>query len=213
MKEQILIRYLGLGWEEAYHPWSQKGHGDFSPVELLEHLTLKVIPLQGVKSVPPTPPVHLPGRPEMKQLGTQALDVKAFDNQLETSKTQVILDTMKEREKLEDDGIDDQVEYMNAINWPIERIGNGSFLVEKLFDFKTLGESEQLVWCRGVVKQVYTNNIDDDTKQIKVKVNWDEDCLEEGEAASSNEILLKSKFNPSKPTKGAWRENLRHKIL
>ena len=101
---------------------------------------------------------------------------------------------------------------MNAVNWPIERIGNGSFLIEKLFDFKALGES-QLVWCRGVVKQVYTNNIDDDTKQIKVKVEWDEDCVKEGEAPSSNEILLKSKFNPSKPTKGAWRENLRHKIL
>ena len=24
VKEQILIRYLGLGWEEAYHPWSKK---------------------------------------------------------------------------------------------------------------------------------------------------------------------------------------------
>jgi hypothetical protein len=23
LKEQILIRYVGLGWEEAYHPWSK----------------------------------------------------------------------------------------------------------------------------------------------------------------------------------------------
>ena len=22
VKEQILIRYLGLGWEDAHHPWS-----------------------------------------------------------------------------------------------------------------------------------------------------------------------------------------------
>ena len=67
----------------------------------------------------------------MKRIGTQALDVIAFDNSLEASKTKVILDTMKDREKLEDDGIDDQVEYMNAVNWPIERIGNGSFLIEE----------------------------------------------------------------------------------
>ena len=25
LKEQILIRYVGLGWEEAYHPWSKEG--------------------------------------------------------------------------------------------------------------------------------------------------------------------------------------------
>jgi hypothetical protein len=26
VEEQILIRYLGLGWEEAYHPWSKNKH-------------------------------------------------------------------------------------------------------------------------------------------------------------------------------------------
>ena len=26
VKEQILIRYLGLGWEDAHHPWSSEGH-------------------------------------------------------------------------------------------------------------------------------------------------------------------------------------------
>ena len=25
VKEQILIRYLGLGWEDAHHPWSSQG--------------------------------------------------------------------------------------------------------------------------------------------------------------------------------------------
>jgi hypothetical protein len=38
LKEQILIRYVGLGWEEAYHPWSKAGY-IFTPIELLEHLT------------------------------------------------------------------------------------------------------------------------------------------------------------------------------
>ena len=31
IKEQILIRYLGLGWVEAHHPWSKKSHGTYSP--------------------------------------------------------------------------------------------------------------------------------------------------------------------------------------
>jgi hypothetical protein len=26
VKEQILISYLGLGWEEAHHPWSKYKH-------------------------------------------------------------------------------------------------------------------------------------------------------------------------------------------
>ena len=26
LKEQILIRYVGLGWEEAHHPWSKGGY-------------------------------------------------------------------------------------------------------------------------------------------------------------------------------------------
>ena len=30
IKEQILIRYLGLGWVEAHHPWSKKSHGTYS---------------------------------------------------------------------------------------------------------------------------------------------------------------------------------------
>ena len=178
-------------------------------MELLEHLTLTVIPLQGVKSVPPTPPIHLPGRPDTKRIGTQALDVIAHDNSLESSKTRVILETMKEREKLEDDGIDDQVEYMNAVNWPVERIGNGDFLIEKLFNC----ENDNLKWCRGVVSKMFTKNVDDDTKQIIVEVEWNEDSVAEGEAASSREILKKSKFNPSKPSKGAWREDLNDKIL
>ena len=47
-KEQILIRYIGLGWEEAYHPWS-KGKHTYTAVELLEHLVKVVIPLSKTK--------------------------------------------------------------------------------------------------------------------------------------------------------------------
>ncbi len=37
VKEQILIRYLGLGWEEAHHPWSKNKH-IYTASELLKHL-------------------------------------------------------------------------------------------------------------------------------------------------------------------------------
>jgi hypothetical protein len=45
MKEQILLRYVGLGWEKASHPWSKGGY-IYTPIELLEYSTKVVIPLQ-----------------------------------------------------------------------------------------------------------------------------------------------------------------------
>ncbi len=36
VKEQILIRYLGLGWTKAYHPWLKNKYV-YSPSELMEH--------------------------------------------------------------------------------------------------------------------------------------------------------------------------------
>jgi hypothetical protein len=60
VKEQILIRYLGLGWEEAHHPWSKNKH-TYSASELLKHLCEVVIPLQDTKKVLDQPPVKLAG--------------------------------------------------------------------------------------------------------------------------------------------------------
>ena len=63
VKEQILIRYLGLGWEEAHHPWSKKKH-TYTATELLKYLCEVVIPLQNVKQVPIQAPIKLPTRPD-----------------------------------------------------------------------------------------------------------------------------------------------------
>ncbi len=68
LKEHILICYVGLGWEEAYHPWSKGGY-IYTPNELLCHFTMVVIPLQRTKSVPKHPPINLPTRPSCPHLG------------------------------------------------------------------------------------------------------------------------------------------------
>ena len=70
VKEQILIRDKGLGWEEAYHPWSRKGH-TFSPDELFAHLVGVVIPLKQDK-VPLEPPVSL-SKPKNLTLWTKSV--------------------------------------------------------------------------------------------------------------------------------------------
>ena len=77
VKEQILIRYLGLGWEETYHPWSEKGH-TYQPLELLEHLINNVQTMK--KTMPPQPPVCLPCRKDHGTIGTNSSDLIALDN-------------------------------------------------------------------------------------------------------------------------------------
>ena len=64
VKERILIQFLGLGWEEAYHPWSKGKHIIF-PDELFDHLVNAVIQLEhNERDVPTKPQVELPSRPK-----------------------------------------------------------------------------------------------------------------------------------------------------
>ena len=75
-----MIRYVGLGWEEAYHPWSKGGY-IYTPNKLLQHLTVVVIPLQRTLKVPEHPPMNLPTRPLLPTLGTKASYIVDMDLQ------------------------------------------------------------------------------------------------------------------------------------
>ena len=80
VRRQILIRYLGLGWEEAYHAWSHD-NVEYEPEELFEFFCEIVIPLSKWKKVPPDgPPVDLPAPPEMNKLGTLTDDENTYFN-------------------------------------------------------------------------------------------------------------------------------------
>ena len=69
VKDQILMRYLGLGWKEAYHPWSAN-NSPFSADELFDHFVDVVLPLADKLDVPTEPPLELPKLPELPTLGT-----------------------------------------------------------------------------------------------------------------------------------------------
>ena len=71
VKEQILICYLGLGWEDAHHSWSSQGVV-FNSQQLLNHLIEKVIPMTGQREVPSEPPISFPEPQEMMTLGTES---------------------------------------------------------------------------------------------------------------------------------------------
>ena len=71
VKEQILIHYLGLGWECAHHPWSKSGV-TFSSKQLLKHLIETVIPMANGLPIPVEPPIKFPSPPESQLLGTES---------------------------------------------------------------------------------------------------------------------------------------------
>jgi hypothetical protein len=69
IREQIQIRYVGLGWEQAGHAWSKDGT-DFTAEELFDHFVNTVIPLSKTMKVPSQPPLKWPTPPNHYALGT-----------------------------------------------------------------------------------------------------------------------------------------------
>jgi len=97
VKEQILIRYLGLGWTKAYHPLSKNKH-IFSPSELMEHFVKVVLPLNNMEVVvvPNAPPMNLPGLPSLPTLGTVAHNVNALAEKNDNAGLQLRINAMVE---------------------------------------------------------------------------------------------------------------------
>ena len=57
MKEQILIFHLGLGFEEAHHPWSRDRYEYYS-VELIQHFKKVCLTLTKKNSLPKEAPME-----------------------------------------------------------------------------------------------------------------------------------------------------------
>ena len=204
-KEQIQIRYIGLGWEEAYHAWSKNGV-TYSPAYLLEHLTKVVIPLQQTKQVPAEPPLNIPGCPKLASLGTKAQDITTNDNSCINAEEQLRNNAINEQERREADGFGDQLMEMQQTSMP--KINNNliGYLIEMLFEYND-PDGSTLRWCQGKVLSVVreSNNL--------VEIEWNDDCVNSNEPKITKHRLLKTKWNPQKQTSGAWRENIRHLLL
>jgi hypothetical protein len=96
VKEQILIRYLGLGWTKAYHPWSKNKYV-YLPSELMEHFVKVVLPLQNTEVVPEAPLMNLPGLPTLPALGTVAHDITTLEDQNYNAGLQLQINAMVEQ--------------------------------------------------------------------------------------------------------------------
>ena len=63
------MRYLGLGIEEAHHPWSENTR-PFTSRELLDRLVDKVIPHEKTIILPTEAPITAPRLPTSQKMGT-----------------------------------------------------------------------------------------------------------------------------------------------
>ena len=216
VKENILIRYLGFGWEEAHHPWSATvgGHKHtFSPDELFKHLVDVVIPLTEVKQVPDFAPVNLPDLPDGFSLGSRSAVRKDLDEKRESLKDDVRRRAKIEMDRLEESGVTDGVEYMQEASWPVDRLleGDSEFKIQVCWMFQVDdGDgfiSEELRWCSGVVTSLVRDK-SDKYNFVDVEVEWNEEWVEVEDERFTVQRLKRKDFNPSKPFHGAWREDL-----
>jgi hypothetical protein len=66
--------------------------------------------------------MNLPGLPSLPTLGTVAHDVYALTEKNDDAGLQLRINAMVERERLEDNGIGDELMEMQVMLWPIERL-------------------------------------------------------------------------------------------
>jgi len=203
IKEQILIRYLGCGWEDAHHPWS-KDHHQFTSAELLEHLCEVVIPMStdGVHKVPPEPPLDLPHLPVMQATGKAStlaeLVEKASDDKLEAIKERARNEKASREERGEGDPFS---ENQRSTPPKMETIKKG-YKIEAMFSYTGLDGNPSLGWYNGVVSGVENIN------KCPVRIQWNKDCMGVKDAGFSMFKLVQGNWNPKRGKKGAWREYL-----
>ena len=200
VKEQILIRHQGLGWNEAYHPWSRSGH-TFSPDELFNHLIHVVIPLALTHKVPEEPPTNLPSPPELPAIGTTADYDMSATSAYATKFAQMTTKARKERDDREKAGEGDRYSEMQQFNQPQINSLVG-FKIEMYFNYQDEDGSNLCNWYHGKVVKIVN------TKNRVVQVKWDEGNLGDLDVRVSNEKLFATKWNPKTVKPGAWREYL-----
>ena len=208
LKENIRIRVLGFGWSHFAHPWSKNGIV-YSPDELALHLKT-IIKAEKKCTIPNRPPVSLPHRMNLPQLGTQTSDVKELDVVQEETSIDFDENARKVRLDRESKGHGDRYSELQPTTMP--KIDN-KFIGTRLdvcFKFLLDSGGEELSWCQGKVVDISNGN-------NMLYPNARSRCYKEGEAVEvlwdaidgisdmykSIQQLQKTKWN--KQCEGAWR--------
>ena len=66
------------------------------------------------------------------------------------------------------------------------------------------------MWCQGKVVDFIRESKEN---HVFVKIEWSDKCVRGGNLKITKNQLKKTKWNPSSPVVGAWREDLYHKLM
>jgi hypothetical protein len=174
VKEQIEIRWKGLGWKGAQHAWSKGGVTHRSEV-LFDFFLKTVLPLADTEDVPPEPPIEWPEPPTLPVLGTLGDHAKNLANINDSAQDKLKAEARSELEERELRGDRDRWEKKQPANRPTGDALIG-FPIEMMFEFTNDDGSTYLDWCHGEVKRIVNEN-----RNI-VEIVWDDDKTSVGRA-------------------------------
>ena len=83
------------------------------------------------------------------------------------------------------------------------------FAIDMLFEYEE-DDGSTLMWCQGKLVDFIRESKE---KHVFVKIEWSDKCVREVDLKITKKQLKKTKWNPSSPVGGAWRDNLYHKLM
>ena len=197
VKEQILIRVRGFGWDDAGHAWS-KGEVTYSSMELYLWFVNHVLKLDEERGIPNEPPFKFQDNTTKYQLGTDSgLQV---ENPVNNAKTihDIKTEAMIERERREMEGETDRNASLQTHEMPAVDENLVGFGIEYCFSYLDDDGSEYYGWCEGVVSRIVN------AKKRMVEITWNEQKVHEDDVSVSRHQLKIRGWNGRKV--GAWRK-------
>jgi hypothetical protein len=150
--------------------------------------------------------MNLPTRLTLPTLGTKAFDIIDMEVLSTEQNTKLQMDAYKERERMEDEGIGDQLSEMQQFSWKIfdgTKLKSSPWGIDMLWMWEyTDDDCEPMyIWCQGKVVELVRQT---DTEAV-LKIKWNEVCLQSGDQSVTRHVLKKTKWNPQ--AKDAWKTN------
>lgn len=215
LKDNILMRFKGMGWVDAQTTWSKDGKKKTIPQ--LQQRLLEIIAITRGFEIRDKPPTKVPQRKQTAILGTLTNKVREMDAERVATEEEFDLKARHLWRERNDKG-------EGSVHQSCQLIGNrkldASFLntrIEVLTSFDIVGDdgkkTTQLRWCGGVVEKIsdgtwlYPNARTRCYKENDAAfIYWDpvEEC--DFPASRSIQELKENKWN--KDCVGAWRKDL-----
>ena len=202
VKEQIMIRRLGFGWEDCAHQWSSKAHGTYSSRELLNFLKDTVLPIERQRGIPSEAATDFATSVAINyNLGTVS-DLQFVDESIHMKSTEELtMDAIQERERREHEHETDRQSHLQPNVAPKINQSLVGFSIEVCYEYiNDEDNSTYLAWCDGVVHSISNE------KNRMVMIKWNEKKLVEGDQKIGRQKLGIRSWNPKTPKSGAWRK-------